>query len=393
MMKQWTRRETLGTFLAGGALIATGGSFAWAGEDLATEEQLAYSMGLGVSPENLRRANALLARVPGTDLHCHPAHFFMNGIVNRDRALTPAMAQPGDMKKSVDDMLAGRLGVAFFSVVGDMVTLGMKPNGSPGAVRSFAKGDAWADYQRQLGAFRAALDGSPQLALILKPEDVPAAQKAGKIGALLTAEGGDFLEGDLSRVESVYKDGLRSLQLVHYRVNELGDIQTEAPVHNGLTPFGKAVVQDMNRLGIMVDVAHASYETAKAACAVSTKPVILSHSHLGKPEGGLTQRLLTNDHARAIAETGGIIGCWPAGVVQKTFADFVTETLRLVEVVGVEHVALGTDMDGNYKPVFDNYRQLPLLPAMLLESGLSEMEVEKIMGRNFERVFAEVTKV
>lgn len=89
-----------------------------------------------------------------------------------------------------------------------------------------------------------------------------------------------------------------------------------------------------------------------------------------------------------MAAAGGIIGSWPSGIGQTTFADYIDSIQRLVDAVGINHVAIGTDMDANYRPVFRNYRDWGLIPAALLARGLGESDVAKIMGENFLRVFA-----
>ena len=172
----------------------------------------------------------------------------------------------------------------------------------------------------------------------------------------------------------------------------MGDIQTSAPKHGGLTLFGADLIRGMNRLGIIVDLAHASFETTKQAVAVTTKPVMLSHSHI-LHEDNPNPRLISAEHARLIADTGGVIGAWPAGITQHNLPDYIDEIMRLIDVVGVNHVALGTDMDVNFKPVFDNYRQLPLVTALLLKKGLTEEDTAKILGGNFMRLFQDVISV
>ncbi len=92
-----------------------------------------------------------------------------------------------------------------------------------------------------------------------------------------------------------------------------------------------------------------------------------------------------------VAETGGIIGAWPAGLGLLTLADYIDQIFRLVDDVGIDHVALGTDMDANYKPVFDDYELTPLLVGSLLKRGMSEEETAKFIGGNFMRVFKQVT--
>jgi membrane dipeptidase len=262
----------------------------------------------------------------------------------------------------------------------------LTPEGGLRALRPLAAGEIWAYYKRQIKEFRELLkDGSVFLAG--NTDDVIKNHAAGRVSAILTAEGGDFLEGSLDRLAEAWDDGVRSITIVHYRVNEVGDIQTEAPVHHGLSAFGVDLVQAMNAQGMLIDLAHASFETTRQATAVTTKPVMISHSHISAEPGG-HPRLISADHARLIAETGGIIGAWPAGITQRTFGDFIGEIMRLIDTVGVDHVAIGTDKDANFRPVFDSYRQWPVAVALLLDRGLSEEDVTKVMGGNFLRVFA-----
>ncbi len=173
---------------------------------------------------------------------------------------------------------------------------------------------------------------------------------------------GDFIEDRLDRVHEAFHDGVRAITIVHYHVNQIGDIQTEAPVHQGLTPLGKSIVREMNRAGIIVDLAHATLAVAKDVVETSTKPVMVSHTNLLTPTATFP-RLISSEHAKLVAAAGGIIGSWPSGMGQATFADFIDSIQRLVDAVGVEHVAIGTDMDANYKPVLRSYRDWSLIPG------------------------------
>jgi membrane dipeptidase len=205
---------------------------------------------------------------------------------------------------------------------------------------------------------------------------------------IIASEGADFLEGTLDRVDEAYtQHRLRHLQLTHYRVNELGDIQTEAPVHGGLTDFGADVVRRCNQLGIVVDVAHGTYDLVKRAAAVTTKPLVLSHTALATHPGARS-RLITADHARVIAQTGGVIGVWPSSGTFHDLHGMAHGFRRMADVVGVEHVGLGTDMLGFISPpVFHSYEQLPALGGALLAAGFSSSEVGQILGGNYRRVF------
>ncbi|NYH15244.1 dipeptidase [Paraburkholderia bryophila] len=206
--------------------------------------------------------------------------------------------------------------------------------------------------------------------------------------AIISAEGGDFLEGQVDRVDEAYaQHQLRHLQLTHYRVNELGDIQTEPPVHGGLTDTGAEVVRRCNALGIVVDVAHGTYDLVKRAADTSTKPLVLSHSALATHPSSRS-RLITPDHARVIAGTGGVIGVWPSSGSFKDIHAMAEGIKRMADVVGVEHVGLGSDMLGFISPpVFRSYEQLPDLASALRVAGFTQEEVGAILGGNYRRVF------
>ena len=171
------------------------------------------------------------------------------------------------------------------------------------------------------------------------------------------------------------------LTLVHYRVNEIGDVQTEPPVHGGLSRFGRDVVAECNRLSVVVDCAHASFAATMAVLEASDRPVIISHGQLGHA-GTTHPQLLTAAHAAAVSSAGGLIGAWPCGIISRSLADFGTEIVRLTEVAGPGHVAVGTDLDGNYRPVLTSYDQLADLAGALRERGLPADYVRQILGGN-----------
>ena len=221
--------------------------------------------------------------------------------------------------------------------------------------------------------------------------DAAALQQARTNGpaVVIAAEGADFLEGSLQRLDEAYVDHrLRHLQLTHYRVNDLGDIQTEEPVHGGLTDFGEEVIRACNRRGIVVDVAHGTYDLVKRAAATTTKPLVLSHTSLS-PNPVRRSRLITAEHTRLIAETGGVIGVWPPLSVFPDKAALAAGMARMVDAAGIDHVGLGSDMLGLTSPsVFAGYEELPALAEALLAQGFSADEAKKLLGGNYARVFA-----
>jgi membrane dipeptidase len=346
------------------------------------KKSLAVSCGLTVLGSSGIEAASNSIDFPTFDFHSHPGLFPARGV--------PGFAGEATIVKTVKEMNEGRLSGAFFSLVADL------PNIRPGAAGiqitgSYKAGDGWKEYKRQLAIYKELLSTLP-IRNATQPSDLDKSFKDNKVAAYLSCEGGDFIEGSTDRIDEMYSDGVRSIQLVHYHPNELGDLQTETPAYNGLSTSGKEAVRKMNKLGMVIDVAHATYETTKAVCELSTKPVILSHSILKVDDSRpLSKRAITKEHAKIVAETGGVIGAWPSGF-NSSFDDFVENTLRLIEAAGVNHVGLGTDMDGNFKPVLNSYLQLDSWAEALQAKGLSREDTAKVLGGNARRVLQQVLR-
>jgi membrane dipeptidase len=292
--------------------------------------------------------------------------------------------------KTVSEMNAAGVS-AFIAMVADYPNLEIAPNGLPKAVRTYQPGEAAKAYQEQLAFLREGIS-KLSVRMVAKVADLDQASKENKSAAFISIEGGDFLDGKTDLLDTMYADGVRSVQLVHYAPNALGDLQTEPPQHNGLSKAGKEVVTRMNKLGMVVDVAHASFKTVQDVSAISTSPIILSHSIL-KMDGDrpISARAITPEHAKLVAKTGGVIGMWPSGF-SKSLDEFADSTVRMAETIGIDHVGLGTDMDGNFEPVISSYLQLSEWTTLLEKKGLSQKEVEKITIGNVRRVLGEVLK-
>jgi membrane dipeptidase len=154
--------------------------------------------------------------------------------------------------------------------------------------------------------------------------------------------------------------------------------------------LGKAVVKRAAASGMVIDVAHAAFDTVRDVASATSAPIILSHSILKIDDSRpLAARAISEDHARLVAQTGGVIGAWPSGF-NTSFEEFVANTKRLIDLVGIDHVGLGTDMDGNFKPVLSSYAQVGDWAAGLQALGLTPGEVAKVRGGNMQRVFAQV---
>jgi membrane dipeptidase len=322
-------------------------------------------------------AQQAVRRVATVDMHSHAAGIIGVRSVTNNLPLG-AVAEP---------MRTGSMAAVCFAMVADSPCHKVMADHRIHPYRSPDPGELYA--YAQLGFARVhRLIREEKLAVVTNAASLAAA-RGGTPSAIVACEGADFLEGRPERVDEAYERWqLRHMQLVHYRVNELGDIQTEAPEHNGLTDAGAEVIRRCNRRGIVVDVAHATYEVVQRAATVTTKPVILSHTSLSQRPSARS-RLISPDHAKLVAGTGGVIGVWPP---KATFPDLVAMAngmARLVDVVGVDHVGLGTDMLGLVGPsVFNSYRDLPDLAAAMLEVGFSPDDVGKVLGGNYGRVFA-----
>ena len=379
-----SRRTVVGQLLAAAGIAALGVRTADAGAPIQPDDDTAPLADLGLELDPTQRAAGLafLTRHPTVDVHAHPGLFGLSAPPYTS-SFRRSLGEPF-VDRALGDLHAGRVSAALFACVADMEILELSGDRLR-ATREFEPGEAYADYKRQLAKLHALRDRH-EVARGLNPADVRTAQRHGQTAAVFAVEGGDFIEDRLDRIGEAFGDGVRSIQLVHYHINQLGDIQSEAPVHDGLTPFGKAVVREMNSAGMLIDLAHATLAVTKDTIAASTRPVMISHTNLVTP-GVSHPRLISHEHAALVASAGGIIGSWPSGIGQRTFANYMDSILRLVDAVGIDHVAIGTDMHANYHPVFRNYRDWSLIPAALLARGLGEADVAKIMGENFLRVF------
>lgn len=319
------------------------------------------------------------------DLHAHPGRCFLAGLAAGD-PLAGALGR-ADVVGALTAARRAMLTAVTLSTVADLLVLAPDPERGLRAARSFGPGEAAADHARQLAGLRAAL-AAADVPVARTAADIRRAHAEERLVALISCEGGDFLDG-IEGIAAARDAGASSLTLVHYRVNEIGDVQTEEPVHGGLSPFGRQVVAECNRLGVIVDCAHATFEATADVLATSSAPVMISHSHLDRP-GAHHPRLLTPAHARAVASAGGLIGAWPSGVACRSLADFADEIVRLADVTGIGHVAIGTDMDGNYRPVLTSYADFAELEDLLRARGLSDGEVASVFGLNALHLLATV---
>jgi len=319
----------------------------------------------------------VLRKFISVDVHTHGG---TTGIISK--------APPsGDL---ANGMRAGSLAVACLADVPDAPILGRNAQNVLVAQRTPEPGFLYAYHLDRL-AWIDELVAEHGIRRALTLADLEAAHAAGQPAIIVDIEGLDFLEGKLERLEESYRRGVRTMQLVHYTPNDIGDFQTGAVTHNGLTPFGADVIRACHRLGVVVDVAHATGDTVKHAVKVSTRPLLLSHTALrdSKAQGPtpLTERQITPDHARALAETGGSIGIWHFFPSLPRYVDGLKE---MADVVGVDHVSIGTDTSSS-PGLFPQYDHFTQLVDAMLRGGFTPADAAKIVGGNYLRIFAAST--
>jgi len=314
-----------------------------------------------------------MAQADGTavDLHSHAGNL-IRASYGRDGLLDVA----GPMKK-------GGMSAICLCIVADSPVI----NSSSGRIRPVRNprpGELYNFSKTQFTKLHE-LVRTQSMSIVKSAADLRLA-RASQPSVIVTSEGADFLEGKIERLDEAYQRWqLRQLQLTHYRPNELGDIQTEPAEKGGLTDFGVEVIRRCNSLGIVVDVAHGTFDLVKRAVATTGKPLILSHTALSDRPYPWT-RLITTDHARAIASTGGVVGIWP---VQQTpsASSYAEAFARMVDVIGVDHVGIGTDQLGLLGPSsMPSYADLPQLAAAL-RTKFNDVDVAKLIGGNYRRVF------
>ena len=213
------------------------------------------------------------------------------------------------------------------------------------------------------------------------------------VGAILSIEGAQTLEGELANVDRLYEAGYRLIGLSHFVDTEVGG-SVHGAEGGGLTEFGRQVIERMESLGMGVDLAHASPALVEDVLASVTQPVAVSHTGVQAVCPG--PRNLSDDQLQNIAEAGGVIGIgfWRVAVCGDDTAAIVRSIEHAVDMAGVEHVALGSDFDGVTATPFD-VTGLPQITEGLLDAGFSEDDIARIMGENtieyFRRVLPKVS--
>jgi membrane dipeptidase len=229
----------------------------------------------------------------------------------------------------------------------------MKRSGLSAVCMTFATdyqpGDAYDRFLKGLAYIDRQLEHN-HIKRSLSPDDIRAAHKKRQPTVIQSVEGCHFLQGHIERVEEAWHRGLRHLGLLHDSDASvpLGDVYTRPPRFGGLTAFGASVIREANRLGILIDLAHANTQTTEAALRVTTRPVMISHTGLDTQLGNnarmaqmMRPRLISKEQATMVANAGGVVGVWTH--LADTPEEYARNIRALVDVIGVDHVCIGTD--------------------------------------------------
>ncbi|WP_026486210.1 dipeptidase [Caldanaerobius polysaccharolyticus] len=236
-----------------------------------------------------------------------------------------------------------------------------------------------------------AVELDQRLIFAVSYRDFERALKDNKVACMLSIEGGEALEGSLSLLRAYYRLGVRSMTLTWNGRNEIADgIGEEAG--GGLTRFGQEVVKEMNRLGMLVDVSHLSVKGFWDVLNVSSAPVIASHSNCKALCSH--RRNLDDDQMKALAQRGGVMGITYADVFlsdgKASLEDVVNHIDYAVNLMGIDHVALGSDYDGCDFPYGMTMEDVGEIPFLLKKRGYTDEDVSKIMYQNWLEVIKKV---
>jgi membrane dipeptidase len=299
----------------------------------------------------------------------------------------------------------------------------------------------------QIDAVREQIKKHPKdLVLTTTADQIRQARKDGKIAALMGVEGGHMIASDLGVLRMYAALGVRYMTLTHSGNNEWADSSTDKPVHNGLTDFGKDVVREMNRLGVIVDISHVSDKTFYDALELSEAPLFASHSSCRAICDA--PRNMTDQMMKDLAAKGGVVqinyhvgflsqefrnaenadpkindaiakevkrrcgsdaneGCMliegdrvtreyvgKGALPRVDYSEIIEHIDHAVKVAGIDHVGLGSDFDGANMPYgMEDATMLPKITEALLRKGYSEGDARKILGENTLRVMADVERV
>jgi membrane dipeptidase len=372
---------------------------------------------------NLARARRILRTTPLVDGHNDLAWRI------REDKHAPRDVETYDLRKTTPGhtdlarMKDGMIGAQFWSVY------------IPGEI----KDSGYARVQlEEIDIARRFIAKYPErLAFATRASDIRKDFAQGKVASFLGMEGGHAIENSLGALRAYYDLGVRYMTLTHNVTLDWADAALDVPKHGGLTPFGREVVKEMNRLGMLVDLAHVSPGTMSAALDVSEAPVIFSHSgaralvdHPRNVPDSILARLPKNGgivmvpfvnsfvspevHAREVAQEAAAkdaakkfpndsaaiereMSAWRAAhpAVRASLSQVADHIEHVRDIAGIDHVGIGSDFDGidDVIPGLENVSRFPYLLAELARRGWSDADLRKVAGENFIRVFTQAEAV
>lgn len=224
--------------------------------------------------ESFQTVRRVLASQIAIDSHTHLGLWETRGLPGGEDPLSRYIGD-GRVAEIVEDMIRAGCRAAWINMTSDLPILKL---GTPGnKSRDFAPGEAWAEYERLIGELSALLDRIPA-AIAETHADIARLHNAGMLALLVSNEGGHMIEEDLRRLSEMRRAGMTKFQPIHYAYCKVGDAQTDPPVHNGLSDFGRDAIAEARRLGMVIDSAHATLKTTQDMAQVTGGPIMLSHA-------------------------------------------------------------------------------------------------------------------
>jgi len=322
------------------------------------------------------------------DMH---SHFLINGHYLKrgffDHFDAPKRYNPLNNYMNYDRVRAGGLNVITFTVYVPWSPLVWVPRSEAAIamIKTFKK-------------IIAGAEGRMEQAETV--DDIRRITNEDKVAAVMAAEGGHILDGNLSNLEIYRQAGMRMLTLTHFVSNALADscYGPKYP-HDGLSDLGVEAVREMNRLGMVVDVSHCSDNAAMQAIRLSRAPVVASHS--GMRELCNSPRNMPDDILKEIAGSNGMVGIilWPPLLknhsLSTTLEHWADHVVYAAKLVGADHVGIGTDMDGYTWPPkgFRDASDYARIPEILKRRGFSDSEIDMVLGENYLRVLKAAEEV
>jgi membrane dipeptidase len=363
----------------------------------------------------LRHARELLRNTPLVDGHNDTAWLIREDLTAHGAVELYDLRKPGRDETDLARLRAGGVSAQFWSAW----------------IPSLDAGSARMQLE-QIDIARRMIAAYPEvLVFATRASDIQAAKRAGKIASFLGMENGRALENSLGALRAYYDLGVRYMTLTHGRNTDWADSATDEPKHGGLTAFGREVVREMNRLGMLVDISHVSPAVMNQVLDVSEAPVIFSHSSAKAVTNH--PRNVPDEVLRRMAKNGGVVMVtfvppfvsaelaeWYRPLEKVMQVSSVAELHRLeaerariagpppkatlaqvadhiehvAKVAGVDHVGIGSDFAGDSGPVgLEDVSRYPYLFAELIRRGWSDTDLKKLAGENFIRAFTEAEVV